>query len=155
MSQRNLKALIVQSTYYSDIISMMRESVIKELESASFGYYLVNVPGVYELPATIKLMMAKNKKEVFSGAIALGCVIRGETDHYEYICRESSRALMDLSLSGIALGFGILTCETYSQALERADINGKNKGKEAAIACLSMIELKDKYGPTLYPPIEQ
>jgi len=73
----------------------------------------------------------------------LGCVIRGETDHYDHICRESSRALMDLTVQrGIACGFGILTCETWDQAWERARVDGKNKGADAANACLRMMELQ-------------
>ena len=79
---------------------------------------------------------------VYDGFIALGCVIRGETDHYDQICREASRALMDVSIAGIPVGFGILTCGTYDQAKERADVDRKNKGAEAARACLRMIEVR-------------
>lgn len=79
----------------------------------------------------------------FDGFIALGCVIRGETDHYEYICREASRGLMDLTLQhGIALGFGVLTCQTYQLARVRAAADGKNKGADAARACLKMMALR-------------
>ena len=88
--------------------------------------------------------IAKNK---FDGYIALGCVIRGETSHYDYVCQESARALMNLSLEGLALGYGILTCENYEQALARS-ISEKNmigKGIVAAKACINQIELKSKY----------
>lgn len=79
----------------------------------------------------------------YDGFIALGCVIEGETDHYEHICREASRGLMDLAIAhAIPLGFGLLTCRTYEQAQERARPDGLNKGSDAARACLRMIELK-------------
>ena len=79
----------------------------------------------------------------YAGFLALGCVIRGETDHYDHVCREASRALMDLSTEyAIAFGFGVLTCETMEQAQARADIDGKNKGGEAAQACLAMMDVK-------------
>ena len=81
----------------------------------------------------------------YDGFVALGCVIRGETSHYDYICQETARALMDLSLIGVPLGNGILTVESMSQAMERAMPDRKNKGADAANAALRMIELKAKF----------
>ena len=79
----------------------------------------------------------------YAGFVALGCVIRGETDHYDHICREASRALMDLAVDhSLALGFGVLTCDTYEQARVRAAVEEKNKGGDAARACLRMMEIK-------------
>ena len=80
----------------------------------------------------------------YNGFIALGCVIRGETDHYDHICRETSRALMDLTLTySLAIGFGILTCDNREQAFSRAATDQKNKGADAAQACLRMMEIKN------------
>lgn len=132
--------IIVQAPYYSDVTNMLRDSVIAELGKAGYDHEVMDVPGVFEVPAAVKLAM--NSGRDYAGAVALGCVIRGETDHYDHICRESSRALMDLTMKGMPLGFGILTCENLEQALARADVARKNKGKEVAAACLRMMELK-------------
>ena len=90
------------------------------------------MPGSFEIPAVISGFSKK-----YIGFIALGCVIRGETTHYDYICNETARALMDLSLSGLAIGYGILTCENKEQAIARKN----EKGKNAALACINMIEI--------------
>jgi 6,7-dimethyl-8-ribityllumazine synthase len=91
-------------------------------------------------------MEVDRKSERYDGFIALGCVIRGETDHYDHICREASNALMRLALDHcLALGFGVLTCGTYEQARVRAAVNEKNKGAEAALACLRMMELRQAF----------
>ena len=87
-------------------------------------------------------------KHKFDGYIALGCVIRGETSHYDYVCSESARALMNLSLDGFAIGYGILTVENYEQAMVRSKTvanKGLSKGKVAALACINQINLKTKY----------
>ena len=77
----------------------------------------------------------------FDGFVAVGCVIRGETTHYDYVCGETSRALMNISLTGVPVGFGVLTVENEQQAWARADRAQKNKGRDAAIACLAMVDL--------------
>lgn len=140
MSGKRPTVVIVQSPYYSDVTDMMRESVVSELDAAGYDHEVMDVPGVFEVPAAAKLAMQSDKG--YAGAVALGCVIRGETDHYDHICRESSRALMDLTMAGMPLGFGILTCETLEQAMVRADSQRKNKGREVAAACLRMMALK-------------
>jgi 6,7-dimethyl-8-ribityllumazine synthase len=85
----------------------------------------------------------------YDGYIALGCVIRGETSHYDYVCAESARKLQDLACEhGLALGYGILTCETREQAWERAGVTERNKGGEAARACLRMLELERRFDPS-------
>jgi len=140
MSGERPIVVIVQAPYYGDVIDMLRESVVTELRVAGYEHEVIDVPGVFEVPAAVKLAMASGRQ--YAGAVALGCVIRGETDHYDHICRESSRALMDLTMDGVPLGFGILTCENYEQAMARADMARKNKGKEVAAACLRMMALK-------------
>ncbi len=142
MSGPRPTVLIVEARYYDEIATHLANSVIATLDKAGFDHERVDVPGVFEVPAAIMIGMLSGQ---YIGAVALGCVIRGETDHYDHICRESSRALMELSMEGVALGFGILTCETYAQALDRADVARKNKGAEVAAAVLRMIELKDQF----------
>ena len=115
----------------------------KILEKHNFLCNLETVTGVFEIPSIITLCKYK-----FDGYIALGCVIRGETTHYEYVCSESARALMNISLEGFAIGYGILTVENYEQALVRSKtIANKSvgKGKVAALACINQLRLKAKY----------
>jgi 6,7-dimethyl-8-ribityllumazine synthase len=96
------------------------------------------VPGAFELPGAIGMAAIAGE---YDGYVALGCVIRGETSHYDHICDQVARALMDLSLSGVPVAFGLLTVESEQQALVRASRTGKNKGREAAAAVLRMTEL--------------
>ena len=106
------------------------------------NFELENVTGVFEIPAIIAF-----SKNNFDGYISLGCVIRGETSHYDYVCNESARALMNFTLEGIAIGYGILTVENYNQAKIRAKSVGNKygKGRVAALACINQIKLKLKY----------
>ena len=141
------RVLIVEANFYEDITEGLAQGAIQVLDAAGVPYQRVTVPGAFEVPAVIGFAVraaeARPIEEPFSGYIALGCVIRGETDHYDHICRETSRALMELSVNhGVALGFGILTCENKEQAWARADVNQKNKGADVAEACLRMMELK-------------
>jgi len=131
------KILIVTSTFYKEISSNLENEAIKYIKENNFEYEVISVPGAFEVPAIIAKASKYNN---YIGYIALGCVIRGETSHYDYVCNESARALMNLSLDGIALGYGILTCENMSQANTRANSEGLNKGRAAAIACLEMIK---------------
>lgn len=144
MSDDKPKIAIVEARYYQDIADNLASGVIAELEKAGYDYERIEVPGVFEIPATVALAM--DSEEGFVGAITLGCVIRGETSHYDHICEEASRALMDLSLAGVPLGFGVLTVENREQAVVRADPAQKNKGAEAAAACMRMIALTAMYG---------
>jgi 6,7-dimethyl-8-ribityllumazine synthase len=139
--------LIVEARFYADIADNLAEGAIRALDAAGFDHERLEVPGVFEVPAAIRMAMRAmelhSASKTYVGFIALGCVIRGETSHYDYVCGESSRALMDLTTDfSVPLGFGILTCETGEQARVRADVNGKNKGGEAAEACLRMMDVK-------------
>lgn len=139
--------LIAEARFYDDIADALVTGACQVLDQADAPYTRIAVPGVFEVPALIRFAIRSMEVgaavQRFSGFIALGCVIRGETDHYEHICRESARALMELSTTySVALGFGILTCETYEQAWERADVDQKNKGADAARSCLRMMEHK-------------
>ena len=146
MSERPC-VLIVEARFYADIADSLAEGAIDALEAAGFDHERLEVPGVFEVPGAIRMALRSMEfhsgSKSYAGFLALGCVIRGETSHYDYVCGESSRALMDLSMEySVALGFGILTCENMEQARVRADINAKNKGGEAATACLRMMDVK-------------
>ena len=139
--------LIAEARFYPDIADSLAMSAIKVLDNAGYTNERLEVPGVFELPSGIIMALQRSGLNSYAGVIAFGCVIRGETDHYDHVCRESSRALMDLSIQrSLAFGFGILTCETRSQAEIRSAIDGKNKGAEVATACLRMIEIKNFSG---------
>lgn len=133
------RILIVAATFYRDIADTLIAGARAALSECQVE--LVEVPGAFEIPAAIS--MADRSEHPFDGYIALGCVIRGETSHYDYVCGESARGLMDLSLAGIPIGYGILTVENREQAEARA--GKKNKGKDAAEACLAMLALSRRY----------
>lgn len=144
------RVLIIEARFYEDIADELAKGAIAELDVAGVSYERIAVPGTFEVPAAIHFAMHSMEVHTashdYTGFIALGCVIRGQTNHYDHICRETSRALMDLSVKGeIALGFGILTCENREQAWERASVARKNKGADAARACLRMMELRRRF----------
>lgn len=140
------RVLIVEARFYEDLADELVAGASAVLDEHAATGVRVAVPGAFEIPAAIHLALRADGAGRFDGFIGLGCVIRGETDHYDHICREVSRALMDLSTAGVPLGFGVLTCGTYEQARVRAAVAQKNKGAEAARACLRMIELKSTLG---------
>ena len=121
----------------------LEAGVAETLEGEDVVVETILVPGAFEVPGAIA-MAADSAK--YDGYIALGCVIRGETSHYDYVCGESARGLMWLSTERrLAIGYGILTVENEAQALARADRKQKNKGRDAAIACLEMLKLRKKF----------
>ena len=131
------KILIVSANYYKDISTSLNLGAINFLKENNVNFEIINSPGSFEIPYIIN----SNIKS-YDGFIALGCIIRGETYHFEIISNECSRKIMDLSISANKpIGFGILTCENKDQAYQRADINAGNKGKEAAKACLDLLKL--------------
>ena len=141
------RVLIVEGRFYEEIAEQMASGAIARLEAAGVDYERLPVPGVFEVPGAIRMalksMEAYSSSNTYAGYMALGYVIRGETDHYVHVCHEASRALMNLAINyTIALGFGILTCETMQQAVERASFTGKNRGGDDAEACLRMMDVK-------------
>ncbi|MDG1169989.1 MAG: 6,7-dimethyl-8-ribityllumazine synthase, partial [Sulfitobacter sp.] len=120
-----VKVLIVVSPYYSDIAAGLLTGAKAELEAAGASYEVVEMPGALEIPTAIGI---SDRRSNFDGYVALGCVIRGETTHYETVCNDSSRALQMLGLQGLCIGNGILTVENNQQAEVRADPQGQNKG---------------------------
>ena len=134
------KILIAQARFYEDIADELVRGASAVLEAAGAEVRSVSVPGAFEIPAAIAFAEAGGS---FDGYVALGCVIRGETSHYDYVCGESARKLQDLACDRqLAIGYGILTCETHGQAWARASVERKNKGGDAAQACLDMIALR-------------
>ena len=138
------KFLIVEANFYTALAAAQKVGAIDAIEAAGFGYDTIEVPGALEIPAAI-LVASQGRRHSYLGYVALGCVIRGETTHYETVCAESARGLMALSLQGLAIGNGILTVENEEQAWVRADINRKNKGGEAAVAAITMARIKSEF----------
>lgn len=137
--------LIVEARFYDDISDALLKGAIDALEEVDASYDVVTVPGALEIPAAI--VFAEKSEKKYDGYIALGCVIRGETYHFEIVANESCRGLSDLSVhKKLAIGNGILTVENDDQAWERAKSDKKNKGGFAAKAALCMIELKKEFG---------
>ena len=139
------RILIVNSPYYAHISEELEKGAREALEASgeSCEIETIMVPGAFEVPGAIA-MAADSAK--YDGYIALGCVIRGETTHYDYVCGESAKGLMYLTTDRrLAIGYGILTVENEAQALARAERSQKNKGRDAAIACLEMLKLRKKF----------
>jgi 6,7-dimethyl-8-ribityllumazine synthase len=134
--------LIVEARFYSAIADAQLEGALAALEAAGATHERISVPGALEIPGAISLA---HETERFDGYVALGCVIRGETYHFEVVAGESARGLMALSLDGLAIGNGILTVENEAQAWARARRTEKDKGGEAAKAALAMIALRETF----------
>ena len=129
------KVLIVISDYYEEIGENLLKGSINELKLNNIKYDILFAPGCFEIP----FLISKNIKK-YIGFIALGCVIRGETYHFELIANDCARKIIDISNKHLKpIGFGILTCENIKQAKVRSDIKKKNKGKEAANACIKLL----------------
>lgn len=136
--------LIVTANFYPEISDELLKGATAMLERQAVTFETILVPGAFEIPGAIRFAMERGK---YDGYLALGCVIRGETTHYDYVCQESARGLMNLILiHKLAIGYGILTVETMEQAVVRASRQQGNKGGDTASACLRMIELKKHFG---------
>ncbi|MGH6796481.1 MAG: 6,7-dimethyl-8-ribityllumazine synthase [Methylocella sp.] len=137
--------LIVEAPYYEDIAALLLEGAKAAFAKAGASLDLVGVPGALEIPLAMAIALdhAAASKRPFDGAVALGCVIRGETHHFEIVANESARALMQISVARkLAFGNGVLTVDTKDQALARADPQQGDKGGEAARAALSIHRLR-------------
>ncbi|MYA89026.1 MAG: 6,7-dimethyl-8-ribityllumazine synthase [Boseongicola sp. SB0662_bin_57] len=137
------KVLIVVAPYYADIAVDLVNGARTELAKVSAKVSLAEVPGALEVPTAIGIAF---RQADYDGFIALGCVIRGETTHYETVCDNSNRALQLLGVEGACIGNGILTVESREQAAVRADPGRENKGGGAAAAALHLIALKQRFG---------
>ena len=139
--------MIVEARFYEDLADELVKGAIRALKAAGATYDRFEVPGAFEIPAAIKFGFraaeVDKTRRPYDGYVALGCVIRGETTHYDYVCEESARGLQDLALRhDLAIGYGILTVEDDKQAWARASVDDVDKGGVAARACLAMIEMK-------------
>ncbi|CAM5373288.1 6,7-dimethyl-8-ribityllumazine synthase OS=Afipia felis OX=1035 GN=ribH1 PE=3 SV=1 [Afipia felis] len=141
------RVVIVEARFYDDIQDALLAGARAELDAAGVGYDILSVPGALEIPAAIAIALdaAKKNGRPYDGAVALGCVVRGDTIHFEIVSMESSRGLMDLSVSrSVPLGNGIITVNNEHQAWERAQADKLNKGGDAARAAIQMIRIKRK-----------
>ncbi|HVY86483.1 MAG TPA: 6,7-dimethyl-8-ribityllumazine synthase [Caulobacterales bacterium] len=134
------RVLIVTAPYYRAITDMLQRGAEAAATAASAKLDRVFVPGAFEIPAAIA---QASRIKPYDAYVALGCVVRGETSHYDYVCGESARGLMDLGIrDGLAIGYGILTVDTIEQAEARADPARGDKGGDAMRACLAMVALR-------------
>tara|TARA_B100000678_G_scaffold119534_1_gene100222 strand:- start:1548 stop:2051 length:504 start_codon:yes stop_codon:yes gene_type:complete len=140
--QNDPKVLIVVAPYYQSITDNLLKGAKAEILESNCTFDIVEVPGALEIATAIGIA---ERLEKFDAYVALGCVIRGETTHYETVCNDSSRGLTLLGLQGLCIGNGILTVENFEQARERADPEMQNKGGGAAAAALHLLSLSQKW----------
>jgi len=146
--------LILVAKFYEELGDEMVRGAQGELESAGATYDVMEVPGAFELPTALRMVVQSvrssdltNVRRPYDGYVILGCVIRGETTHYDHVCEECARGLNDVSIqNALAMGFGVLTVENEEQAWARAAIEEGDKGGDAARACLRMIALRRGLG---------
>jgi 6,7-dimethyl-8-ribityllumazine synthase len=130
--------LVVRAPYYRAVIDGMTAGALRILDEAGAAHEILDVAGSFELPQAIRIALRGPAR--FDGFVALGCIVRGGTDHYDYICRETMAGLMTVALQyGIALGSGVLTVHSIEQAVARSGADGHNKGAEAAVAALLQV----------------
>lgn len=142
---KGARVVIVEARYYDDIADTLLEGATDVLKAAGVAFDVVSVPGALEIPTAVAIAFdaGKAKRKTWDGAVALGCVIRGETSHYDIVANESAHALMAFSVAQrFPIGNGILTVDTDAQAWARAKRDGQNKGGVAAEAALALIRLK-------------
>jgi 6,7-dimethyl-8-ribityllumazine synthase len=135
--------LLAEARFYDDIGDMLAKGAMDAIAAAGASYERITVPGALEVPTAIRLAADSGR---YDGFVALGCIIRGETYHFEVVCNESARGITSLGLAeGIAIGNGILTVENMEQALDRADPARQNKGGGAAEAALALVRLQRQF----------
>ncbi|MGH6853880.1 MAG: 6,7-dimethyl-8-ribityllumazine synthase [Aestuariivirga sp.] len=141
VADTKLKArlLILEAHFYAELCDELASGAIAAIERAGASWERMALPGALEIPGAIAIAAASKR---YDGYVALGCVLRGETTHYEIVSNESARGLMDLTMKGLCIGNGILTCENEAQAWARAKIAGMDKGGAAAEAALAMIRFR-------------
>jgi 6,7-dimethyl-8-ribityllumazine synthase len=147
-SQRNdaMRVLVVEARFYAHIADALLQGATEVLKEAGVAYDVITVPGALEIPPAIAIAAERGN---YDGAVALGCVIQGETFHFDIVAMQSARALIDLSVAlKLPAGNGILTVDNEAQALARANPSAGNKGGEAAKAALALVKLKRDMGGT-------
>jgi 6,7-dimethyl-8-ribityllumazine synthase len=137
--------LIVRAPYYREVVDGLTDGARRLLREAGATFEVLDIAGAFELPQAVRLAVRGTGR--YDGFVALGCVVRGETDHYDHICRETMAGLMAVSLQfGLCLGSGLLTVDSIEQAVARAAPDGYNKGAEAAAAALLQIGAARRLG---------
>ena len=137
--------LVIRAPYYRAVIDGLTTGAARILTEAGATHEVLDIAGAYELPQAVRLAVRGGQK--FDAYVALGCIVRGETDHYDFICAASMNGLMDVSLQfGLCLGVGLLTCDNIGQAEVRSGQDGHNKGAEAAAAALLQINAARRLG---------
>ncbi len=135
------RVLVLEARYHEDVSELLIAGASTVLDQGGVRYERITVPGAFEIPGAIKFAI-----NMYDGFVALGCVIRGDTDHYDFVCGEATRGLMTLAIEhNAAIGFGILTVNNHAQAIQRADAAQLDRGGDAAVACLRMLELKRRF----------
>lgn len=137
------RLLVIQAPYYADVVGGMHRGAVQVLEAAGAQVETVDVAGAYELPAALRMA---TRRGAWDGFLLLGCVVRGATDHYTFICDAVCHGVMDIAAeTGVPLGFGLLTVDTLDQAVERSRDDRMNKGAEAAHALLGQLALARRW----------
>ena len=143
-----LSVLIIEAPYYRDVSDALREGALAELEAAGAGHEIITVPGALEIPQALGqavsngIVARPGTGATYAGVIALGCVIRGETSHYDIVCDNANHWMMRVTMdNGVPLGNAILTVDTHDQAMARATGGRLGKGGDAARACLRLMEI--------------
>ena len=147
-SAKGARVLIVEARYYDDLADALLAGAMTVLEEAQAKVERISVPGSLEIPGAIAIAIeaARRKRRPYDGVVALGCVIRGDTIHFEIVSQESARGLMALSMThALPIGNGIITVNTQSQAFARARMEEMDKGGDAARAALAMVRLKRRW----------
>lgn len=144
------RILVIQAPYYAEVVGGMRQGAGRVVAEAGGTVETVDVAGAFELPAALRMALSARTDEAgprWDGFLILGCVVRGETDHYTFICDAVCQGVMQLSVeTGAAIGFGLLTVDTLPQAIARSSDDRNNKGAEAAHALLGQVALRRGWG---------
>jgi len=140
------RLLVIQAPYYEAVVGGMLRGAERVFAEAAARHEVVEVAGGYELPAALRMALSQTRT-AYDGYLLLGCVVKGETDHYDFICAAICQGVMDVSTAtGAAIGFGLLTVDTLQQALVRSAEDRHNKGAEAAHALLAQVALRRQWG---------
>jgi 6,7-dimethyl-8-ribityllumazine synthase len=143
VEQVRANLLILEARFYGELCDELCRGAIAAIERAGATWERMAVPGALEIPGAIAMA---HETGLYHGYVALGCVLRGETSHYDIVSNESARGIMDLTLEGLCIGNGILTCENEAQAWARAKVDDMDKGGGAAEAALAMIRFSRMMG---------
>lgn len=145
--RKGARILVVEARFYDDIADALLAGAMKALKEAGAHFDCLSVPGSLEIPTAIAIALDDAQRRPYDGAVALGCVIRGDTIHFEIVSHQSARGLMELSVARkVPIGNGIITVDTEAQAWARARMEEQDKGGDAARAALALIGLKQRLG---------